>query len=299
MVTRVELLAWLGTRIGKPPGFERVARWIAPMDRFADLPEICVVRDGMLFVTRIGVPIGWHVALFGSYEPELRAVMRALLPPGGIAVDAGANVGWHTLLMARLVGVEGRVLAAEANPSVSAELARNIQINRLPQVEILAHALGEAEGTLAFLDLPADDPGAASAHVVAGGSSCAKTISVRVRPLDAIVHEAGFERLDFIKMDVEGYEWPVLQGSREAIAKFRPAIVFEFDAAYAPRGGGSGPLLWEFFARQEYRLYAIGRNWAAQVEPMRWPNCANILALPDDRRVAVIASQNVKSYPEV
>lgn len=280
-IKRVELLAWLGARIGKPPGFERLAHRIAPMARLAHLPEICLVRDEMLFVTRLGVPVGWHVAFFGSYEPELRKIMRALLMPGGVAVDVGANVGWHTLLMAQLVGAQGRVLAAEANPSACVELDRNVQINRLSHVEVLAHALGATEGHISFLEIAADEPGAASAHVTTDENPGAGWISVRVRPLDAIVQEAGIERLDFIKVDVEGFEWPVLQGSRQTIAKHRPSIVFEFDAAYAARGGGSGPLLWDFFMQQGYRLYAIGRNWAARVELRQWPDCANVLAIPE------------------
>src|SRR5947207_555982 len=101
MRRRLELLAWLGSRIGKPPGFERLARRLVPMERCAGLPEICLVRDGMLFTSRLGAPIGWHVALFGTYEPELREIMRALLPLRGVAIDIGANVGWHALLMSQ------------------------------------------------------------------------------------------------------------------------------------------------------------------------------------------------------
>jgi FkbM family methyltransferase len=283
MTKRVELLAWLGARIGKPPGFERLARWIAPPGRLAGLSEICLVRDGMLFVAHPAAAVGWHVSLFGSYEPELRDIMRALLPPGGVAFDIGANVGWHTLLMARLVGAAGRVVAVEANPSICDELRRNLRLNRFGQVEILAHALGAAEDTMPFLDVRADDPGAASGHLVVSGDPGGPTVAVRVRPLDAVVREAGIERLDLIKLDVEGFEWPVLQGGRETIARFRPPVLFEYDAAYAARAGGYAPPLWEFFSGQGYRLYAVGRNWAERVELARWPDCANLLALPGEQ----------------
>jgi FkbM family methyltransferase len=295
MRRRVEFLAWIGARLGKPPGFERVARRIAPMERCASLPEICLVRDGMLFITRLGVPIGWHVAVFGSYEPELRQIVSGLLPPGGIAIDVGANVGWHTLLMSRLAGRQGRVLAIEPNPSVSAELRRNLQINRTQNVEVMVCAVGGAEGVLSLLAPAANEPGAASGHVVAAGETGPGVISAPARTLDAIVAEANVDRLDFIKLDIEGYEWPALRGGEKTIARFRPPIVFEFDVSYAPRGGGSSDVLSEFFFRFGYRLYSIGRNWAEHVEPGAWPDCTNMLALPSERAESVHQACAVRS----
>jgi FkbM family methyltransferase len=283
MRRRLEFLAWIGSRVGKPPGFERAARWIASMERCGSLPELCLVRDGMLFITRPGVPIGWHVVCFGSYEPELRRIMSGLLPSGGIAIDVGANVGWHTLLMSHIVGPQGRVLAIEPNPSVCVELRRNLQINRVQNVEVIACAAGDTDGLLSFLAPAASEPGAASGHVVATSETGHGIVSVPARTLDAVVTETNVDRLDFVKLDIEGYEWPALRGAEKTIARFRPSIVFEFDAAYAPRGGGSSEVLSDFFARFGYRLYSIGRNWSEHVEPGAWPNCANMLALPSER----------------
>lgn len=280
LTRRADAVAWLGARIGKPKGFERIARWIAPPESLRALGEVCLVRDEMLFLTRPNNVIGWHAALFGSYEPELRSLMRASLVPGGVAIDAGANAGWHTLLMAKCVGPKGLVLAAEANPPVCRHLERNVAINRFAQVRILCHALGEAEGELSFLDIADEDPGSGSGHVVRGDEAVAAN-RVAVRPLDALVREAGIARLDLIKIDVEGFEWPVLQGARSTIAKFRPPIIFEFDANYAPRGGGTPELLWDFFAGQGYELSIPGRKGApSRIEQTRWPACANILAQP-------------------
>jgi hypothetical protein len=76
-----------------------VARFLLPPERCAGFPEVCLVRDGSLFLTRLALPLGWHIGLFGSYEPELREIMRTALPLGGTAIDVGANAGWHTLLM--------------------------------------------------------------------------------------------------------------------------------------------------------------------------------------------------------
>jgi FkbM family methyltransferase len=278
---RVQLLSWIGCRIGKPPGWERVVRRLAPPAVMRGMGEICLVREGIALVVRPAVPIGWHIALFGTYEPELREIFRAVLRRGGIAIDIGANIGWHTLLMADLVGIEGRVLTAEANPSVRRSLQENIDLNRFQQVDIIPYALADAEGTVMFHGPEAHDPDSGNGYVISNGAErCAATISVEARRLDQVVFSAGIDRLDLIKIDVEGFEWPVLKGGEQTIASFRPHIVFEFDAAYAPRGGGSAVLMDDFFRRHRYRLFRIGRNWAHPVGLSSWPDCANVLAIP-------------------
>lgn len=278
MRRRAELLAWLGNRLGKPPGFERVVRFLAPPERCAGLGEVCLVRDGSLFRTRLGLPLGWHIGFFGSYEPELRDIMRAVLPAGGTAIDIGANAGWHTLLMAQRVGARGQVLAVEPNPSVREHLRRNIAVNRLEQIEIVGAALAEAKGTLNFFAPDADDPASASGHVVADAVASPDAVRVEANTLDILAAERKLDRLDLVKIDAEGFEWPILQGAQTSIARFRPYIIFEFDQAYAAPGRDSGRLFAEFFRRHRYELFAVGRNWSALIRA--WPASANIFAVP-------------------
>jgi hypothetical protein len=96
MTNAVQLLAWLGNRFGKPRGFERVVRYFASPEKCKDLSELCLVRDGMVFLARPGVQVDWHVLFFGTYEPEVRRVFRTVLPLGGVALDVGANVLAYT-----------------------------------------------------------------------------------------------------------------------------------------------------------------------------------------------------------
>ena len=280
MKRRAEVLCWLGNRLGKPPGFERIVRFLAPPHKFTDLPEVCLVRDGSLFVTRLALPLGWHVGLFGSYEPELRDIMRSVLPAGGVAIDVGANVGWHTLLLARLAGPGGRVVAVEPNPSVRAELRRNVDLNRLKHVEIIACALADAPGTAKFVALDADDPSSASGHIVLNGNEGVASIAVETSTLDLLVEQKQLARLDLIKIDAEGFDWPVLQGAERTITRYRPYAIFEFDEAYAARGRETAALLSEFFRRRRYQLFSVGRHRAELTDERSWPANANIFAAP-------------------
>jgi len=263
----VEILAWIGNRIGKPPGWERVVRWFAPPEKCLSMREICVVRDSIAFLAQPSIPIGWHIAFFGTYEPESRAIFRAILPVGGVALDVGANVGWHTLLMARLVGDSGLVLAAEPNPSVRRRLEANLKLNRFGQVKVIPYAIAAIEGNVEFYGPEADDADSGNGHITTASATGQSSVyRVETRRLDAILPVAKITRLDLIKIDVEGYEWPVLNGATQTIAKFRPHIVFEYNAEYTSRGEGSAQLLWQFFQQNHYRLFAIGRNWAEEVQ---------------------------------
>jgi FkbM family methyltransferase len=280
MKHRVEFLAWTGQRVGKPPGWERVARWLAPPSTFSAADEYCLVRDGTLFLARPALPLGWHVLMFGSYEPELRAVFRAVLPAGGVVIDVGANVGWHTLLMAQVAGAGGRVIAVEANPHVRARLEEHLAINRCANVEVVPKALGDREGMVAFVAPPADDATSGDGHVAASGECAAHRIEVEQRRLDALAAERGLDRLDLLKIDVEGYEWPVLEGAEATIARFRPQVVFEHNANYLGRGGATPERLEEFCGRHRFRLFTLGRGDARAIAPGRWPTVANIWAVP-------------------
>lgn len=278
MTAAISLLSWVSGRIGKPRGWERVVRALAPPEKCKTLGEPCLLRDGSLFVVQPGLQLGWHVLLFGSYEREVREIMRVVMPRGGTAIDVGANVGWHSLLMARLVGAEGRVLAIEANASIRRRLALNIALNRFGNIDIVPCAMWSREQMLKFTVRGADEPDSASGHVLADWSGAAAT-EIPARPLDAIVRERACTRVDFLKIDVEGFEWPVLQGAEETITSFRPHIVFEFDKAYWPRGGGDPASLAAFFERHRYRLFTIAGDRCTALAG-DWPNCANIYAVP-------------------
>ena len=280
MKKSIDLLAWIGARAGKPPGWERFVRWFASPEKCRAIPDICLVRDGMAFIVQPSVPLGWHVAMFGTYEPELRSLVRALLPPRGVAVDVGANVGWHTLLMASIVGPQGRVFSVEANPSVRRALETNIALNRLRNVEVVPFIVSDEEGVKDFYGPPADDPSSGDGHMLPQGASSPHVLQVEARRLDMIMAASGVERLDLLKIDVEGWEWPVLKGAEQIISRFRPHIVFEHNDEYASRGGGTPAAFEEFLRRHRYRMFAIGRNWATSIVPGDWPKSANILAIP-------------------
>jgi FkbM family methyltransferase len=281
MRIRANILGWLSPLIGKPRGWERIVRRIVPMQRARELPERVVVRDGLQFLANPAVPIGYHVLFFGEYEPELRQLIRRFVKPGGVAVDVGANVGWHTLLMAKMAAPDGRVLSVEANPSVRERLSQNVKRNGFTNVEIVPRAMADRPQKLTFFAPAHHSFSAGDGHVVGPGDVPDRnSITVEATTLDCLIAEKNLERWDFLKIDVEGFEWPVLQGGSESIARLRPVIAFEFNVEYAGRGGGSEALFRDFFGQRGYTVFASGRTGLRDMGNDAWPDCANLVALP-------------------
>ncbi|GBF58991.1 hypothetical protein PbB2_02683 [Candidatus Phycosocius bacilliformis] len=136
------------------------------------------------------------------FELEERDILAEELKPGAVFVDVGANVGAYSLWVGRLIGSTGRIVAIEPQPSVLARLRANFALNPDFNTKVFPYGAGESEGVLT-LSVGSDNEGGASLAHVAGGRD---QIKVAVRPLTAILDDAGVERIDALKIDIEGFE---------------------------------------------------------------------------------------------
>jgi FkbM family methyltransferase len=282
-----EALVHIGRAIGKPPGWERVVRALAPPSRFVGgTLRQTPMPDGYLFPIDPGTLIGWHVRFFGSYEPEVRVQIKRWLSPGGFAVDVGANVGWHALLMATVVGPAGRVFAFEPNDSTRERLNGGIQVNDLHQVVVDSRALSDRIGMTGFAAPQAGEFWDGTGHMTSATGDGRGGGSVPCVTLDRFVAERSLDRLDFMKIDVEGWELSVLRGASRTLATLAPAIVFEYDPAYVARCGGSATDLNACLDAANYRLFMLDARRPpvpiARLEDVG----GNILAVPPRRMSA-------------
>src|SRR5581483_3209222 len=141
---------------------------------------------------------------------------------GSNCIDVGANVGPVTLALARQVGPTGRVLAIEPGPPYVARLRRNLQVNpRLKdRVVILQSGISETEGSLLWRPDPVHPFNAGLSHV--HGTAVPGEVRVPVTTLDTAIAQQKWDRVDFIKIDVEGMELEVLRGARGTLKALRP-----------------------------------------------------------------------------
>ncbi len=148
----------------------------------------------------------WFTPRF--YDHREFAFLLERFPENGVLVDAGANIGFWSLRFAhRFPG--SRVCAIEANPDTFDILCRNISLNGFGNIRPVNVGIADREGELALYCNDTGNRGGDSfSHAAADRS---KTVTVEVRPLAAILSQAGIERIDLLKMDIEGFELPVLQ----------------------------------------------------------------------------------------
>jgi FkbM family methyltransferase len=138
--------------------------------------------------------------------------------PGDVVVDAGAHIGRFSLAAAR---AGASVVAVEPNPETFRVLAANVKLNGFRNVRLVNAALGEREGE-AELHVPLVHHGTASLRGDWERRFATRTVRVRVTTLDGLVEELGLERVDWLLVDVEGYELEVLRGGLGVARARRP-----------------------------------------------------------------------------
>jgi FkbM family methyltransferase len=160
-----------------------------------------------------------------DYNLEELEFLRAHTPRGGVFVDVGANVGTYAMVLAGHVGASGKVVAVEPHPVTHARLAFNRAASHLTQVRLVAAAAGPSDGEL-MIETDGDNLGAS--HIVSGKAR-GNAIKVPSLRLQRILGDAGVDRVDALKIDVEGFEDRVLTGFfRDAPESLWPrAVVIE------------------------------------------------------------------------
>jgi FkbM family methyltransferase len=188
--------------------------------------------DGLAMRTMPNNFSSFAMAVAGARDPDIWAFIETCVGPGAVFVDAGANIGAYTLPAARLVGPAGRVIAFEAHPLTFALLKRNVEDNGLRQAMTVNEALGETPGTL-HIAFTSANPG--ETHIAAAHEA---GVAVPVTPLDAALARAGVGAVDYLKIDVEGFELAVLRGALETL-RGSPSIIVqtELQERHAARYG--------------------------------------------------------------
>lgn len=219
--------------------------------------------------------VGRAIALAGDLDPKVTWAVDRLAAPGDTVLDVGANLGLVSLLAAQRVGPKGRVLAFEPSPVVLPHLRATLAANPALPIRLHEVALGEEPGTLA-LRVPEGNAGGGSlvAHPDLAGHA------VPVRPLADVLSEEGVADVALMKLDVEGYEAPVLRGLLRPGAPRPRAVLFEENGATA------SPVA-ALLRAEGYRLWGLPR---ALLRLMPVPDgapgfarCNDIVALRADR----------------
>jgi len=174
--------------------------------------------DGIVFDLDLGELIDISLYL-QQYEPDVTAAIERFTRPGMTIVDIGANIGAHALRFAKLAGPSGKVIAFEPTDFAFAKLERNIALNSFANVKPVKLALSDAPA-------PAQQVNFRSSWRTDGSRKDGPS-TVAFERLDDWAARNELSRVDLMKIDVDGNEFPLVAGGRETIRRTKPLMLME------------------------------------------------------------------------
>jgi FkbM family methyltransferase len=209
------------------------------------------------------------------FESVIGDIYDAVLKPGELVVDGGANTGQHTFAMASAVGAGGMVLAIEAIPQIAEILSEKARNQNFPQIQVIAKPLYNKQKQVKY-NFVKNNPGHSGIEPRSYNfSATIEHIPMQTTTIDAIFGRIEFwgpfgprRRWRFCKLDLEGGELRALQGGRSALRKHRPLIVFENGQDSSAGYYGYSMNEWfDFFAATQYDVFTL---WGQPFTPADW-----------------------------
>jgi FkbM family methyltransferase len=230
-------------------------------DRRSETAFVYDWYDGLRLNLHLGNDLSRQLFVAGCSEPNQFAVLDRILAPGMVFIDAGANDGLYTVFASKRVGTAGRVLAFEPSAREFDRLEKNVQLNSLSNTRLFRAALAEQDGAA---ELAVADYGHEGQNTLGGfiyeGVTLLGVEQVKLRRLDNVIQEEGLDRVDVIKLDVEGAEYKVLQGAAQVLKDFRPLIFFETSDVALAKQQSSAKQLCQWLTSSGYRLFLFDAN---------------------------------------
>lgn len=213
-----------------------------------DAPLEVSMGDYSLFIRSGDHHIGQHIRSTHQYEPHVTAAVRKLLRPGGTFIDVGANIGFFTNMAAHLVGPGGLVVAVEPMDKNVQLIFLSLAKNGFGNVRVHVCAASDREQLVSIVSNAATSNG----QVVDTSKADSYAVLAQTRRLDDLT--ADVQRVDLLKLDIEGYELFAWRGFREGLEKHRPIVLAEFHPYCMRRFTGIDPF--------EYldEIFAYGRT---------------------------------------
>ncbi len=275
-------------------GLPRVAEWIrkATTKRYlakqasADI-WISDFMGQLQFCCDLNDHMGSQIFFRGAYSYDQLKLIKKLFHEPYVFIDKGANQGEFSVYVASLFS-NSQVLAFEPTTKMLARLRANIDANALTNVTVFPVGLSDVAqadvpiyGHAQAIDDGSFHSGLPTIYSIPQRNELLETI--RLQRLDDTLAAANFtDRVDLIKIDIEGAELPALQGAIKTITDSRPLVIFEASSHSAAAAGYTTMDLFQFFEAQQYVLHAIGRAGALSALDIN-SEFSNVLAVPVER----------------
>lgn len=217
-------------------------------------------RQGINWELDLRQGIDLYIYLRGTFEVSTARTLKIFAKPEMHVLDIGANIGAHTLHLAKSVGDAGQVYAIEPSNWAFSKLKRNCELNpelikRITPIQaaLLDEITTMPDSFFSSWDLIDEDNLAKEKHNVHCGVKHSAS-SAHKTTLDNLVTELNIPRIDLIKLDVDGFETHVITGGKNSLKKFLPTIIVELCPYAHEEQGSSFEKLLELFSEMQYRL---------------------------------------------
>jgi len=255
-------------------------------ERFERRPDPVPVIMNWYGGTRLQVQMGNELSrslfVIGAFEANEFAFLDQYLKPGMVFVDAGAHEGLYSVFAAIRTAPGGRVLAIEPSARERSICEANLELNSCAAT-VIPCALAAAEGEAKFLLAQGHRSGHNTLGAFAwGGVHTASRQTVSVRSLDSLAAEYGLERLDVLKMDIEGAETQALRGGVRVFGELRPVVIVEVSPRSLEAQGSSREELLATFEELGYGLHHFAYETGLLAPGADGQTGDNLVAIPKE-----------------
>ena len=253
-----------------------------PYKLFKGQTSVCKYHKELKLKVNLDEWIQQQVYFFGVWDEPGSNFLKKHVKEGDIFIDIGANIGCYTLLAAKLVGQKGKVIAFEPVSNVFERLKYNVELNNAKNIELNCKAVYSGSGTINLFLACSDNLGMASVfhHDAENGI----TEKVETVSMDNYILTTKLNRVDFIKIDVEGAELFVLRGMKMVLETLRPVIIMEISGEVIKCSGIIEDELLTFIKNLNYIPKGIDKEGNA-VEMEKNQAYTNFVFFPDNQRI--------------
>jgi FkbM family methyltransferase len=190
------------------------------------------------------------------YEKCFTDFAHQVIKPTNLALDIGANLGYHTVTMGELVGNDGCVLSFEPQRIIFQQLNCNVFLNGLGNVYTFNHAVGENKGEV-FIEEPNYYNDTEWPNVTNIGDTSINTENRGIPVHQTTIDSLNLKKLNFIKLDIQGSELGCLKGACQTIVKFKPYMFIEIEERQLNKFGLTANELITYIKNLGYKLFRI------------------------------------------
>ncbi len=254
---------------------------------YAQVPQSVIIDDldsNLKIQVDLSEHIGSKIFWQGSYSQNELDVLKNHLAVDDTFIDIGANIGLFTLFAAKRLH-SGQVYAFEPASVLFKRLSTNVEANGFQQVHLFRLGLSDRDSEMKiYFPIESDNHGTFNdgmASLFSEKEGWRAEEVVCLKTLDSFVQQQQLQRIDFVKIDIEGAELMALRGAKETLKTFRPKILIEVNEEACERAGYQGIDILKYLRQFGYNFYFI--NERGSLAPCNQENLSrwqNLLCLP-------------------